>query len=92
MTRSRCLKFVIAIAAASVTAVALGWMTLGGFAGSESGDMVVSSMPLASTALLLVGIVALVELELAHRTGRRSRRPIRVAAAKPLGASSRIGA
>jgi hypothetical protein len=60
----------IAVAAADCTLLAIA--TLNSFA-SPSGDLAVSSAPAASTALLALGLLALIALELARSTVRRSR-------------------
>ncbi|MGD0018095.1 MAG: hypothetical protein ABSD62_02475 [Candidatus Limnocylindrales bacterium] len=84
MNRSRSHGIVIAtIAATSVASLALGIATLNGFGASGAGDLLVSSTPAASTVLLLIGVVVLIELELSHLAGRRSRRTTRAAALEP---------
>ena len=67
---------IAAIAAMFMTSVALGIATLGGFARSGPGDVLISSNPVANAVLLLIGIVVLVELERAQASGRR---PVRTA-------------
>jgi hypothetical protein len=62
----------VAAVIAAASSVALGVVTLSGFGGADSGDLVVPSSP-ASTILLLLGALMLVELELARL--RRQRRP-----------------
>ena len=84
MNRSRSHGIAIAtIAATSVASLALGVATLSGFGGSATGDVMVSSIPATSTALLLIGIIVLIELELAHAAGRRSSRKARACALEP---------
>jgi hypothetical protein len=85
MYRGRTLVLaVVAIAATSLAGIALAVMTLSGMGGAEGGDMMVTSTPPACTVLLLIGGLVLLELELAHRAGRRSGRRIRIAARVPL--------
>lgn len=84
MERRRSHRIVIAtIAATSVASLALGVATLSGFSGSGAGDLLVFSTPAASTVLLLIGIVVLIELELSHMTGRRSSRTARASVPEP---------
>jgi hypothetical protein len=84
MDRSRIHRIVIAtIAATSVAGVALGIATLSGFGGSGAGDLLVSSTPVASTVLLLIGIVVMIEFELSHVAGRRSSRTARASVPEP---------
>jgi len=65
--------------ASAVASVALGAATLSGF-GSSGGDTTVSPNPI-STILLLLGVLVLIELEMAHRSRRRSPRRSRAAQA-----------
>ena len=79
MVRSSNRAIVIAAIAAAVASVALGIASLSGFGSSDAGDMVASPTPL-STVLLLLGMLALVELELSHMSRRRPARLARAAA------------
>jgi hypothetical protein len=71
------------IAATSVASIALAVATLGGFGGSGAGDLLVSSTPAASTALLLIGILVIIELQWSHVAGRRSSRTARASVHEP---------
>jgi hypothetical protein len=63
-----------------VGSAALCAMTLTGFGSSVSGDTVVTATPAISTTLVLIGILALVLLQLSHVAGRRPARPARASA------------
>jgi hypothetical protein len=84
MDRGRSHRIVIAtIAATAVASVALGVATLSAFGGSGAGDLPVSSTPAASTVLLLIGILVMVELEWSHMASRRSSRTTRASVREP---------
>jgi len=83
--RSRIHGMAIAtIAATSVATIALGVATLNGFGSPGAGDVLASSTPAASSLLLLIGILVLIELELAHVVGRRSSLAVRAPAREPV--------
>jgi hypothetical protein len=72
MNRSRSHGIVLAtVAVTSVASVALAVATLSGFGSSAAGDLAVSSTPMASTVLIIIGILVMIELEWAHVAGRR---------------------
>lgn len=84
MDRRRSHRIAVAtIAATSVASIALGVATLSGFGGSGAGDLLVSSTPAASTVLLLIGILVIIELQWSHMTGRRSSRTARGSVPEP---------
>ena len=66
---------VVAVVATGLVSIILGVATLSGFQSSGSGDLVVSSTMGGglNLAIMLVGTLALLSLELAHRSGRRAR-------------------
>jgi hypothetical protein len=65
-----------ATVATGLVGIILGIVTLNGFQGSGSGDLVVSSTMGSgvSLALVLAGTLALLSLDLAHATSRRKGR------------------
>ncbi len=85
VTRSQWL--VIGLLISSVAVVGLGAISLGSFADSTSGDLVVSSTPWAANLLLALGSTFLLGLEFAHT--RRRRRPARAGQHAPARAAVR---
>jgi len=87
MNRERSHWLVISLIVASVTGVVLGIATLSGFGGAPSGDLVVSSTPMTTNLILILGALAFLGLEFAHM---RSRRPNRTRQLAPVAKTASV--
>ena len=84
MDSRRSHRIVIAtIVATSLASVALGPRPWAGSAAPARETLLVSSTPAASTVLLLIGILVIIELQWSHVTGRRSSRAARASVPEP---------
>ena len=81
MNRERSRWLVIGLIVTSLTGTVLGVVTLNGFGGTPSGDLVVSSTAATSNLLLALGALLFLGLEYAHIHSRRPRRARRLAPA-----------
>jgi hypothetical protein len=79
MNRERSRWLVTGLIVVSVTGTVLGIVTLAGFGGAPSGDLVVSSTSATSNLILVLGALVFLGLEFAHMRSRRPSRARRLA-------------